>query len=190
MGSVVQLHPSDPQGKRRRPSLRLLFDESLRPKWTERVETIMPPVEPLLFSELAPVKERPQRDWLVLEYTATLLTRPSRRAQDVVYFIDCGPYTKIGTTCEIRGRIKGIETHNPFPLSLWGLIPGDTKLESQLHRDLADCRRHKEWFALDPATKQDIRGWLLENGGEFYGEDKWMRPTLPTSVPVTHEASA
>lgn len=190
MSALVKLNPCDPHGKRPRPSPRLIFDASLRSYWTDQVEALMPYSEPPETWSVRPPRERPQRDWLALEFTATLYSRPSARAQDVVYFIDCGPYTKIGTTCDIRTRISGFEGHNPFPLSLWGLIPGDVKLERQLHRDLADRRFRKEWFLLDEQTKAEIRDWLLEHDGEFYGEDKWMRPVPPTSVPITQQGAS
>lgn len=87
----------------------------------------------------------------------------------VVYFVDCGEYTKVGHTGGWVGeRMKGIETHNPFELKLWGLIVGDRETESAFHEILAQHRHRNEWFRLNRDTKQRIADLLTSNGGEVY----------------------
>lgn len=86
----------------------------------------------------------------------------------MVYFIDCGPYTKVGITSDVRGRMSGLETHNPFPMRIWGTISGDRNLERQLHQELAAYRRRNEWFEFDDEARGAIRQWLKDSGGEIH----------------------
>jgi hypothetical protein len=114
---------------------------------------------------------RVERDWLSLHYRVKLSAPPpyiglSSDRSSLVYFIDCGRYTKVGTTFDIRNRMSGIETHNPFEISLWGLIRGNRPLESQLHVELGAYRKRNEWFELDAEARTAIRSWLKKNGGE------------------------
>ena len=126
-----------------------------------------------LFPPPPPVRERVIRDHLRLQ-----LALPARHqkfgnlrdgSESVVYFVDCGSFTKIGHTAQrIIDRMNGIKTHNPFPLALWGLIAGPVSLEREIHEVLASHRRRNEWFEFDEPTKGDIRRWIAENGGNVF----------------------
>ncbi len=90
----------------------------------------------------------------------------------VVYFIDCCEFTKIGHTHQwVENRIKGIATHNPFPLRLWALIRGLPAFEREFHTVLADYRHANEWFRLPPKVKSNIRAFVKDHGGEVYHND-------------------
>lgn len=87
----------------------------------------------------------------------------------VVYFIDCGPMTKVGYTSSlIEDRIKGIATHNPFDLTLWALVAGDMRFEREWHSYLAKYRYRNEWFRLTAEARDDIKRLISEHGGELY----------------------
>jgi hypothetical protein len=83
----------------------------------------------------------------------------------VVYFIDCDRYTKIGHAQNVDQRMAGIETANPFPLVLWAVVPGDFKLEREIHTKLAERRHRREWFILTEDDKAAIREAVIELGG-------------------------
>lgn len=123
-----------------------------------------------------------RRDWLAINFKSPRWDRWPETAKlpqahgSRVYFIDCGPYTKIGTTSRpILKRISGLSGANPFPMSLWGLVKGDGRLERQFHESLALYHHRMEWFLLDAEEKANIRSWLIANGGEFYGEERWIQ---------------
>lgn len=79
----------------------------------------------------------------------------------VVYFLragEAGPI-KIGvsTTAGVQQRIATLQSGNPEPLRLLKMIPGDTKDEATLHRDLAEYRMSGEWFEPAPAVLKAVQ---------------------------------
>ncbi|MFP2768034.1 GIY-YIG nuclease family protein [Oceanisphaera sp. KMM 10153] len=56
--------------------------------------------------------------------------------------------TKIGTTKRFAKRSSELASMSPDGLSLIMKVPGDSKLESTLHRKFANLRKHGEWFLL------------------------------------------
>ena len=87
----------------------------------------------------------------------------------VVYFVDCGSMTKIGHTSGwIEDRLKGIATHNPYDLTLWGLIDGDQRFEREWYAEFAKYRYRNEWFQLTPEARQIIKDLITAHGGEIY----------------------
>lgn len=97
---------------------------------------------------------------------------PGLRSQgNVVYFVDCGPFTKIGHTLgPIYHRLRGIETHNPFRLILWALIPGDMRLERSIHEKLTDFNHRGEWFHLNQGARDALAEYITSMSGELYLE--------------------
>lgn len=68
----------------------------------------------------------------------------------MVYFVQAewGGPIKIGY-CRDGGetaRLKQIQTHNPDPLCITRVIPGDLTVERALHHRFADLRIRGEWF--------------------------------------------
>lgn len=61
---------------------------------------------------------------------------------------------KIGTTINLKARLKALQASTPRPLSVLWSAPGGRGLESWLHARFAGCRRHGEWFDLgrDPVA--------------------------------------
>lgn len=85
-----------------------------------------------------------------------------------VYFIDCGPYTKIGyTSQEFAHRIDGIKTGNPFELILWAACPGDLSLEKQFHKEFSEFRHRNEWFHFDANGRQRLKRRIASKGGRI-----------------------
>ena len=69
----------------------------------------------------------------------------------MLYFIRSGQYVKIGVSANPRGRIASIQTGNPDPIEVLGVVPGDRELEKELHREFAPLHHRGEWFRDDPA---------------------------------------
>ena len=86
-----------------------------------------------------------------------------------VYFIQAAcpdgllpPMVKIGTTALPDRRLEQISKQlakapdwlgdigTPEDLRYWGLLPGDSELEKELHRAFASHRIAGEWFWLEP----------------------------------------
>jgi hypothetical protein len=76
---------------------------------------------------------------------------PNPPPPKTIYFIECGDFIKIGFTgYGIEGRLRKLEGQNPYPLKLLGTIPGDKKLEAQLHTRFEKWHHHGEWFKRVP----------------------------------------
>lgn len=66
-----------------------------------------------------------------------------------VYFIgraDGEGLVKIGYAADPEGRLSDLQTGSPMELVLIGTVPGSLDYEHQLHGQLAESRRHGEWF--------------------------------------------
>lgn len=73
-----------------------------------------------------------------------------------VYFVQCGPFVKIGMARDVRSRLLALQLGNPFPLRFLGAI-GDGQslgsLEAQCHARFAKFHRRGEWFWLEGELK-------------------------------------
>lgn len=59
---------------------------------------------------------------------------------------------KVGYTSGLPSdRCRSMQTGSPFPLRVYGSVPGTIATESKAHAELADCRLHGEWFNCDPS---------------------------------------
>ena len=83
-----------------------------------------------------------------------------RMTRGFVYLVQCGPYYKIGISTQVDERIKQLSTLPPFDIELSHMIPTDDMytLESTLHERFADKRKNGEWFELEPADAEYIKG--------------------------------
>ncbi len=73
-----------------------------------------------------------------------------------VYFIQCGPFVKIGMALSVRKRFQGLQQVIPFQLELLGVIePGVGQslrdLERSFHQRFQSCHQCAEWFRLEDA---------------------------------------
>lgn len=86
-------------------------------------------------------------------------TRPQQsRRHHVVYFVQAGPFIKIGfTSRDIEYRIAQMRTGCPFPIQVLGAIDGDQRTERALHARFAAHRHHGEWFRCDPEILAFVR---------------------------------
>lgn len=72
---------------------------------------------------------------------------PPGKHAPLVYFISNGNRIKIGTTTELKRRIRTLALR---PENVALLLDGDTRLERELHRQFANLRiGTTEWFAYD-----------------------------------------
>jgi hypothetical protein len=68
------------------------------------------------------------------------------RVKEHLYMIQSGDYITIGSTSDIRKRIRSYRTHNPIA-KLVGYWPGLGHLEYKWHEALKDLRiDNREWF--------------------------------------------
>lgn len=72
---------------------------------------------------------------------------PARKHRPLVYFLRNGNRIKIGTTTELKRRIRTLALR---PENVVLLLDGDQRLERELHRQFAGLRiGNSEWFAYD-----------------------------------------
>ncbi|WP_329390153.1 GIY-YIG nuclease family protein [Streptomyces sp. NBC_01716] len=73
---------------------------------------------------------------------------PTRRQESVVYVIGDGRsrVVKIGTTSNLRSRLKGLQTGSAYELRVLWSFGGDVRLEEYLHRRYGELRLEGEWF--------------------------------------------
>jgi hypothetical protein len=71
-----------------------------------------------------------------------------------VYFIQCGPFVKIGQAVSVRRRFQGLQQVIPFQLELLGVVElqeGQSllSLEREYHRRFKSAHQINEWFRLE-----------------------------------------
>jgi hypothetical protein len=64
-----------------------------------------------------------------------------------VYFVQGGPFIKIGWSLLLQNRIAALQTGNPYKLELLGAIPGSIDTEREIHERFKKYRAQGEWFA-------------------------------------------
>ncbi len=88
--------------------------------------------------------------------------------RNVVYFIKCGEFIKIGHTKEpIASRISAMRTGNPYEITLCAAVPGDISTERRFHQHLQEHRHRDEWFKIDERFLRRARVLVTGNGGKL-----------------------
>lgn len=70
-----------------------------------------------------------------------------------VYFIQCGPFVKIGCARSIRRRFQSLQQNIPFRLTLVGVVEAPIErlleVERSYHARFASAHQVAEWFRLE-----------------------------------------
>jgi hypothetical protein len=81
----------------------------------------------------------------------------------VVYFAGiAGGLIKIGTTVDLPGRLKKLQTGCPSTIKLLAVTPGGEALEQEYHNRFAEFRHRGEWFRGRPVREEANRLKKLE----------------------------
>lgn len=80
------------------------------------------------------------------------------RARQMVYFLEAGPFVKIGYTNGIKTRLNDLQVGCPYKQRLLATLPGDERLEHQIHDLAEDYHARAEWFHHKGRLKQWIAG--------------------------------
>lgn len=96
----------------------------------------------------------------------------------MIYLVKCGEFYKIGYTSarNADGRIAGMRTGNPYPITVVELWEGDRKAEEALHTAFAYRRTSGEWFAL---TDEDLARLRREMAAYVPDEKQPARRAAP-----------
>lgn len=80
-------------------------------------------------------------------------------ANGFVYVIESDGAYKIGRSKNPAGRLKGLKTGNPSPMTIVGSIAcaNPSKVETYLHEVFKEQRDRGEWFLLTP----EMLAWVL-----------------------------
>lgn len=81
----------------------------------------------------------------VMGSKAAMVEVAKHRGQPLVYFIRLGPYVKIGTSMDVRGRLGSLAL---APGNLLAVVPGSYSTEKAMHKRFARLRSFREWFYL------------------------------------------
>jgi hypothetical protein len=83
-----------------------------------------------------------------------------------VYILKCGPYYKIGLSQVVDKRVEQLSTIPPFDVELIYTIETDDMygLESSLHNKFSEKRKNGEWFELEGADLEYIKGLEAQDG--------------------------
>lgn len=116
------------------------FDASQKERRRERLSAIVASLGYQLTdtpAQPAPQDEQPADRWQI----------PARKHDPLVYFLRNGNRLKIGTTTELKRRIRTLALR---PENVVLLLNGGQQLEKAFHRQFADLRiGNSEWFAYD-----------------------------------------
>jgi hypothetical protein len=69
---------------------------------------------------------------------------------------------KVGRSTAADKRVTALRTGNPGKTVLLGTIPGGAKEEKTVHKSLAGCERHGEWFAVSSDVRAKFEA-AIEN---------------------------
>jgi hypothetical protein len=124
----------------------------------------------------------------------TLRTAFRNAKVEFLYFVRCRDFVKIGRSTRPYDRLSTMQTCNPYPLELVGLVVGGEPEELELHRRLADYRERAEWFRVvdgvadviervsgiqDPEFAREVLGFWWR---KRYETDALLAP--PRSTPI------
>ena len=70
--------------------------------------------------------------------------------KSLVFVVKAGELYNIGTTTNLKRRLKQLAETSPVQVYLVGYCVGDRKRKGALHREFAEWCSHGEWFALPP----------------------------------------
>lgn len=91
-----------------------------------------------------------------------------------VYFIGCQSLVKIGCSKDPLKRMAEIQTWVPYPLTMLAVMPGNVRVENNIHSIFADEWSHSEWFHCSPRLYVFISDILAGNIPEI--------PDMPTNA--------
>lgn len=81
---------------------------------------------------------------------------------DLVYFIECSGYVKIGVSHNPESRLATMQLASPFDMKIVRVIPGKRCVEKSFHERFAAHRHRNEWFRIEGALKE----WLEKEAAE------------------------
>ncbi len=85
------------------------------------------------------------------------LNIPDGPHADVVYFVLNGNRVKIGTTANLRNRVRALSLPSSNVIAV---VPGGRSREAELHAALSHLRVGRtEWFAFAPSVADLINHW-------------------------------
>jgi len=84
---------------------------------------------------------------MIAAFLERVRTKP-HPGPDVVYFVEAGAGgdIKIGTTRDLRSRLRTLQATNSCKLTVLATVPGDRAVENEIHRMFFEERKHYEWF--------------------------------------------
>lgn len=82
---------------------------------------------------------------------------PKKQPRQYVYFLLYNRQVKIGTSTNVRNRLKALQTGLPGKVRIHYRTPGDEALEGQLHRLFAPDHVSGEWFTYSAAIARWIK---------------------------------
>jgi hypothetical protein len=98
-----------------------------------------------------------RKDLLVQGLKQACETWRDPNAPSLVYFLRCGDFVKVGFTTDMRRRLDGIMTDNPFELELIGCIRGPVQLETAAHLVFENHHHRREWFRCNSSVQRAIK---------------------------------
>jgi hypothetical protein len=73
-----------------------------------------------------------------------------------IYFIQCGPFVKIGRASDPHYRLRELQAGNPEELTLLATVLDASVLEGAVHDRFKHLRIRGEWFRLEPDLREFI----------------------------------
>ena len=112
----------------------------------------------LVAAQLRKAYERGYNDRLKDEIQYAMNATEERAARPAfVYFIQTATgQIKIGKACDVKARLKGLQTSHPVRLELLATTEGGKEQERRYHKRFADHRLHGEWFEPHPDILAEI----------------------------------
>lgn len=90
---------------------------------------------------------------------------------NVVYYLRWADRIKIGTTAELRTRLRSI-----YHDEVLAVEQGSSQLEADRHKQFAASRypRYKEWFTITPDLVEHINALRQQHGEPIAASERWL----------------
>lgn len=77
-----------------------------------------------------------------------LIKMDKRNRESSIYFVRVGldGPIKIGSTTNMKKRLKNLQVSNPIPLNVMSVVPGTERDEQRLHQKFSHLFIQGEWF--------------------------------------------
>lgn len=118
------------------------------------------------------------QEWRESRKVTTLHPKSSPKSRGgFIYFAFAGSMVKIGFSTTPTARASQLQTAMALPLSAVVILPGDRRIEKQLHARFSSFRSHREWFRNEEPIRRLVMRSVSFGRLMLESEESWNELT-------------